>query len=192
MTKTHYLPWKGEKYEKGNIFGKRIMILGESHYGKVHSTTNNTTSVVIEESIFKGLYNTRFLRMVPPAILGLNSVNAITQEQRKEFWHNVLFYNYIQETVNSGPRGKRTMEQWSKSEDAFYEVINQYKPEYIFAFGYDLGANLPRVNSKTIDGLRGIEYTLNDGSKSIVAIVKHPAGGMSYKEVHKVIDKLGL
>jgi hypothetical protein len=191
-TKVHYRPWVGKNYENGKLYGKRIMILGESHYGKELGEVNDTTSQVIEEAEFQHLYTTRFLRMVPPAVMGYSSSDSLTHEQRKEFWDSVLFYNYIQESVNGGPRGSRTNKQWSDAVEPFLEVINQYKPEIILVFGVGIGNNLTRKNAvnKDIKGLKAVEYTLNEGIKSIAVAVRHPAGGMSYKEVHNVVDKI--
>jgi len=193
MTAIHFSPWIGDDYEKANLYGKRILILGESHYGKEQGNISETTSLVIKEAEFQKLYTTRFLRMVPPAVLGYSYADAVTHQQRKDFWNNVMFYNYIQESVNTG-RGKRTKKQWQNSIDAFFEVINTHKPEIIFVFGVGIGNNLSRKNaeSKNINGLRAVEYTLEGGGKSIAVVVRHPSGGMSYKEVHNVIEKLNL
>ena len=32
LDKVHFLPWIGKDYQNGGIFGKRILVLGESHY----------------------------------------------------------------------------------------------------------------------------------------------------------------
>ena len=33
MAKIHFTPWEGKNYRNGGRFGKKILVLGESHYG---------------------------------------------------------------------------------------------------------------------------------------------------------------
>ena len=35
MYKLTFLPFVGKNYNNGGMFGKRIMVLGDSHYGSV-------------------------------------------------------------------------------------------------------------------------------------------------------------
>lgn len=32
MDRPYFEPWIGENYENGGIFGKKILVLGDSHY----------------------------------------------------------------------------------------------------------------------------------------------------------------
>lgn len=42
------MPWVGAEYPSGGIFGKRILVLGESHYGDGEPSAD-TTARVFEE-----------------------------------------------------------------------------------------------------------------------------------------------
>ena len=108
-------------------------------------------------------------------------------------WNSLLFYNYVQELM-SGPREAPTRGQYAASADAFFEVLEKYRPEVIIVWGKRLWENLPNV--KWEDGERvlvdGYEvdngyYCLNNGYKVLAFCVYHPSASYSWDYWHRVI-----
>ena len=106
-----FKPWVGENYETGIHQGKKLMILGESHYCANPETeaTEDITIKVIEDlldpfSEYEGYKNTytKFAK----AVVG---EKQFSDETKKEFWQHVIFYNYVQ-TAISGARVSPTTE----------------------------------------------------------------------------------
>ena len=186
-----FKPWKGKEYECYGLFGVKILLLGESHYGTCESEsdkkifTKKVVCSVIEEKDKAGNkkkrpFFTKILRLVT-----LKQVVS-TEESRKEFWNKVAFYNYIQEFVPK--RKPPTKKMWANAGDHLLETIEELKPNVIVVLGVRLRkhllANLGKDKAdkkfaivKHSDG--GISYKKN-GHHIMFAMVKHPAGGMSY------------
>lgn len=111
-------------------------------------------------------------------------------------WNSVLFYNYLQ-VLLSGPREAGTDRQYADSADAFYEVLNRYRPEIIIVWGKRVWQHLPWTGWSEGDAwcVDGYEvdngwYTLRDDSKVRVVCVYHPSVGYSWDYWYKVISKV--
>lgn len=122
------------------IVGKKILVLGESHYCKdlsngkcsackrdnmrddCFSQTVDVISGYIENYTGER-YEQTFL-CFERAVLG----KKLSLDERKEFWHSVVFYNYIQ-FDQSGPRKNLIPETSNTSEEAFKEILEKYKPD---------------------------------------------------------------
>ena len=187
-----FKPWVGANYQARQLFGKRVLIVGESHYNEDGIYDDNLTSKCVDQFELRGETSNRTYRMIPPALLGKFSTNDLSRDERVKFWNGVAFYNYIQEIVHDGPGGKRTNKQWSDAVAPFYEVIETLKPEWIIVFSVAVGDKLPRTNAveKDVEGLRCVEYTLASGGKSLLAVLTHPTGGLAYQDAHDTIAKL--
>lgn len=91
----HFRPWVGSKYENG-IKGKRLLVLGESHYSDADDPdlTRTVMKRLLEyklgacghESWMKTF--TTFER----AVAG----RALSGEESIAFWNSTVFYNFIQ------------------------------------------------------------------------------------------------
>ena len=102
MKNVHFLPWVGSKYNIG-WQGKRLMILGESHYcaslkDAVPSITHDIIADLFdadsEHEAYKNTY-TKFMRSL--------TGHPLSNEEKREAWNRVLFYNFVQEPL-TGPR----------------------------------------------------------------------------------------
>ena len=166
-------PWVGKEYkDKKGLFGVKILLLGESHYGTCESEsdkkifTKKVVCSVIEEKDKAGNkkkrpFFTKILRLVT-----LKQVVS-TEESRKEFWKKVAFYNYIQEFVPK--RKPPTKEMWDKAGDHLKKTIRELEPDVIVVLGVRLSNHLPADIEKVNPHI-------------MFAKVTHPAGGMSYKK----------
>lgn len=186
-------PWIGELYFEG-INGKKIMILGESHYcANENDATPDITNRVIndlfnpdsEHESYKNTY-TKFIR----ALSG-NFSRSSTNE-KKEWWNKVLFYNYVQFPISSA-RQAPSSKEFVDSADAFFEVLNLYKPDCVLVWGTRLYKNLPRQGHQLpdliIDSRESFEtwaYETSDGH--IVQLIPHthPSSAFSPDYWHTV------
>lgn len=191
-----FKPWVGENYETGIHQGKKLMILGESHYCANPETeaTEDITIKVIEDlldpfSEYEGYKNTytKFAKAVVRE-------KQFSDETKKEFWQHVIFYNYVQ-TAISGARVSPTTEQFRNSEQAFFEIISQYQPDLIIVWGKRLYNNLPQQGTQLPDlqisqgiyaGESSEVWSYTIGGKTIALLpITHPSASMIELQYHK-------
>lgn len=188
MKNVHFLPWVGENYDSPRHLPLKIMVLGESHYTEDDAEDKNLTTKCVNHFQI-GTHNTnRFFDMVSACLLGYSSVHKVTQEKRDTIWNDVLFYNFIQESVNEGPRGVRTKNQWEGGKEPFLQVISKYKPDLIIAFGYGVAQHLPSAPIVWSQDQDFRKYELSLKSVAYQCAVKHPAGGLKYSDFHRIFS----
>lgn len=191
MENVFFKPWVGAEYASGGIFGKRILVLGESHYTDGEPDPEKTTKVLNEYLS----YDTS----VPSYLQSFNKFErslagaAANGAVRRQIWNSVVFYNYLQ-TPMSGPRQAGQKSDYAASAAAFFEVLERYHPEYIIVWGYRLWDFLPANRwewgeSLTVNGksYNVGAYLLSDGTRVKAISVKHPSAGYSWAEWHKVL-----
>ena len=190
MTNIVFKPWIGKDYETGGIFGKRILVLGESHYG--FTNEEDATNKVVNYVISGGSAEwTGTFRKFERSLVGHYTDN----EESKKIWNSVAFYNYLQNSMNH-PRQSPKESDFDSSSNAFYKVMNQLKPDLIIAWGithmywfmpgegWTVGAKLLYENKKDVPN--GY-YTLDSGKRIRVIWVKHPSAAYSWDKWYKVI-----
>ena len=152
----HFPPWIGKKYNDG-IGGKKILVLGESHYcAKPEDDTPFVTRMVIENLLdpaaeheaYKNTY-TKFERALAGKVLDW--------QEKAELWNSIIFYNYVQIPM-TGPRISPTVEEFKDSAQAFFEVLDRYCPDCVIVWGKRLYNNLPQ------EGCQGPDLQLPDGT----------------------------
>lgn len=180
MNNVKFLPWVGKNYSNGGIFGKRIMVLGESHYCPDDEALPDLTNVVVKAHVSDSPYTT--LTKFERSLVG----HETDQAERAKIWESILFYNYLQENMSEA-REAGTKAQYQKAEKPFFEVLEKYKPEYVIMWGNRLWDNAPStgftaVNSVKLDGYEAGDgyYTLKDGTKVKVIAVYHPSAGYDW------------
>lgn len=135
-----FLPWIGSQYS-GGYEGVKTLILGESHYqwncGRDINDWREVTQRVVQEQIDGG--KKAFWTKIAMTFLG----HAPTLADKKSFWESVAFYNYVQESVGSGPRIAPADGSWHSSIDAFAEVLESLKPSFVLVLGVRLWRRLP-------------------------------------------------
>ena len=211
MKHVNFRPWVGKNYSTTGYNGKKILVLGESHYcanelraGERCSPLCKKENMLPEcfsqtEDVIKWYLNDytgepfqRTFVCFERALAG----KELSQEEREAFWQDVMFYNFIQ-YAQSGPRVKPQQEHWANSELAFKEILEQYMPDYIIVWGVRLYNGLPDwngVGSKLFinehDNTDIWTYTIN--GKQIPAIkVHHPSSptGKSWAYWHEFYKK---
>ncbi len=187
-------PWIGDNYNEG-IDGKKVLVLGESHYcASLSDAHPSMTKEVIRDlfdpdSEFENYKNTytKFAKSIT------GNFGKMSVEEKATFWHSVAFYNYVQEPI-SGPRVAPTEAQFKLSEQAFREVLATLRPDVVIAWGHRLYNHLPG------DGHQGAEvhgcdgtafetwvYPLGGGKTCKVLGIDHPSVGFSPEYWYEVI-----
>ncbi len=200
MKNIRFLPWVGEQYRKGISLADtsrscnvRIMILGESHYcaHSADAVPELTISIIqdfidsgSEHEPYKNTY-TKFER----ALAG----KPLTMVERINLWNRLLFYNYVQVPI-SGARQAPTAVEFTASEEAFFEVLEAYRPNCIIAWGQRLYNNLPHCGHQLPDlalangdSFETWGYQLSDGQTVGVLPLTHPSSAFTPEYWHEVI-----
>lgn len=190
MRHVKFYPWEGENYFRAP-FGKRVLILGESHYewkGSGPIDDHPTLTQDLIEDQLAGRYKIRFWTHI--AVAFLNKVPTLAE--KREFWHSVAFYNYVQQSAGAGARVRPAANMWRDSEIAFNEVLETLKPEALLVLGYDLWKHLPRplTQDESLPTLAGSiltrAYSYNGGACRAFS-VRHPSSGFNGRSWHPKI-----
>lgn len=200
-----FLPRVGENYSDGGIFGKRIMILGESHYCAEHcidcgadchkAGCGNFTSNVMDRYLDDGCEYEPWMNTFRK--FERSMVNKVTDRAlSREIWNSLLFYNFLQVAMH-GSRAAGNSDDYVNAAAPFYEILEKYRPEYVIVWGYRLWNSLPGGDKWgwneeiNIDGTlyENGYYRLDDGSKVNIVAVQHPSSGYSWNYWHRVIEQ---
>ena len=211
MSHMNFKPWVGKNYQSTGYKGKRILVLGESHYcikdleqggrcfpyckkENMHNDCFSKTQDVMKEFVYE--YNgAKYLQTFlcfERSVLG----KELSQQEREDFWQSVIFYNYIQFS-QSGARTAPQPEQWAKSELAFKELLEEYMPDYIIVWGARLYGGLPGWDGEESilqvnENAKTKVWTYNIKGKRIPAIkVHHPSAptGKNWSYWHEFYKK---
>ncbi len=192
MKQLRIRPYVGKKYDEG-WNGKKILILGESHYSEnkddVEEMTNDTIRDFINnDNEYEGWKSTFtcFERVL--------TNKELSQAERKDLWSRVIFYQFIQ-YVQDGPREAPKEEEIELSRAPFIEVVKSYKPDYIIVWGKRLYDYLPDLGGEleyiTIDETSLPVWKYNIEGKVIPAMaINHPSSphGKSREKWHPFIE----
>ena len=110
-----------------------------------------------------------------------------------EAMDSYIFYNFVQ-TPMSEPRKSPSVKEFQDSFAAFFEVLEQYRPDCVIAWGKRLYERLPPAGrqGKTVllpDGtsLETWAYVLSDGKCVAALPIQHPSSGFSWDFWHEAI-----
>ena len=100
-----FQPFVGKDYANGGIFGKRIMILGESHYCdesctdcgdcRLHRECMNFTQQVLDDYLNENKERQNWMRTFLKFERSLVGEET-DQAMRLKIWNSVIFFNYLQ------------------------------------------------------------------------------------------------
>ncbi len=199
-----FQPFVGKDYANGGIFGKRIMVVGESHYCdegcadcgdcRMHRECMTFTQHVLGDYLDEGKERQNWMRTYVKFERSLVGEET-NQAMRLKIWNSVIFFNYLQVAMG-GPREAGTDEQYRRVGKAFFEVLDKFQPEYIILWGQRLWNNMPgerwqNGEAIVVDGKRVATgfYLLSNGKKVKAMAVNHPSVGYSWDYWHSAIEK---
>lgn len=182
MHSIHFLPWIGKSYSLG-INRKRVMALGESHYcGKPEDDIPQITNDVIARYLNPGEEVEGWMKTYTKFIRSLSGDLEMRREDSAPWWNRIIFYNFVQVPM-SGPRVSPTPQEFRASDNAFFNILEQYRPDAILAWGRRLYENLPAKGYQGPNLLLPCGdtketwiYPLSDGHKvHVLPIIPHPS-----------------
>lgn len=154
MKNIFFYPRVGKNYQETGFRGKKVLILGESHYcggcndcGNLENEEDecrNLTSNALQ-SFFnykEGNYEHKGWMNTYTKFSNIIHDKSLNYDELMEFWDSVIFYNYVQfdtEKARVSPKD----EEFLKSSTAFYEVLEHYQPDIIIVWGERLWNKLP-------------------------------------------------
>lgn len=164
-------PWIGTRYRDAGLCGRKVLVLGESHYGDAGTEHAATTINVVELLGRKKRHRffTTTQRLLDPAI----GDRLPTNDERAAFWEHVAFYNYIQCFVGPNARFRPTNAMWSAALEPFKSTLEELRPDAVLVLGSELGAKL-----------LGAEITLP------AIYVAHPSSwGFKVLETRRIVER---
>ena len=153
MEYVKFKPWKGDNYE-GRFLGKKLLILGDSHYCAKDENRNDACRSkgdcsydCMNERCYKMTYDLirgEYMEYRSGRAKSAGHLQTIltfeknlfgytpSPQESLNFWNSVIFYNYIQHSQHQ-PRERRktNAEEIGDYREAFREVLAEYKPDYI-------------------------------------------------------------
>lgn len=198
MKHIRFEPWKGEKYQTGGIFEKKILVIGESFYCSEEEAVATLTKKVVTDYLAirngeirenKGEWTNTYLKF-ERSLVG----EVTTPERSREIWDSIAFYNFLQVPM-SGARESGATIDYINAEKAFFEVLNVLQPDLIIVWGVGkLFNNLPEDrwiwgDLLDVDGweIKNGYYQLDNEKKVRCIAVYHPSTGYQWDWWHKVI-----
>lgn len=195
------LPFVGDDFEYGISFnenghlqlgtekkpGKKVLVLSESYYcneelseGKMHSYTRDVmNSYLLSEEHHNMLITfIKFERALANKITNSSDRNVI--------WNHLMFYTYSQTLCYELSSKNEDNEKISR---IFLDVLNEYTPDYIIVWGYNLYYKfLPYIGGFQGEQLEsdGSEtWILQLGSKKVKILpIQHPSRGFAWDNWH--------
>ena len=194
MSNIKFLPWIGQNYHNG-INGKKVLVLGESHYceNMADAVPTITQDIITdlfdpesEHEAYKNTY-TKFIK----ALAGQD----LKFQERENIWNKVAFYNYVQSPLKKA-RVAPTPKEFQDSDIAFFETLEKLQPDYVIVWGKRMYDNLPNKGQRGTDVVLPNEqplatwtYTLNNGNTVKLLGITHPSAGFSWDWWHTAIMK---
>ncbi|MDY4610065.1 MAG: hypothetical protein SPD11_05560 [Sphaerochaetaceae bacterium] len=192
-------PWKGENYKTGGIFGKKILVIGNSHYcdakmlekypacrkagrclKNCEGCANYTKDAICDhlEGCGHPIYG---------KIEAMLYRCSGTDKPYKDVWNSIAYYNYIQQSLVSGS-SHAAKDLYDESEQAFWQVLEDLRPSYIIALGKSAMWTYMSGASWTLESPIEYErekvncgiYTLSDGTPIHAIWVLHPSAFGKY------------
>jgi len=177
----HWEPWQGEDYRDN-----RLLLLGESAYswddpvrGRVDPSPTHSVEM-IEEAVGGKLH--RFTGMLTRALAGCCEP---TGEQITAAWAKAAFTNYVPGTVGLGREARPKKEHWNKAREAFPQLLAELAPQTIIVLGKTMWSMMPDTQFYVTDLVQA--YKLPDGGRAMCWAVDHPARGLSWEKLARVI-----
>ena len=196
-----WLPWVGKNYNKTGV-----LIIAESHYGGETEFeadgSDNTDEDFTREAFVKEHVKGKNWNM-PNYLMRIICGGGFSDEdeQRKEFWENVAFYNHVQKLMRLATRQRPSDEDFENGWDVFPEVVKILKPDYCLFIGLkasdwfnkkmqEKGLSYePVYKMEKINGVRPRRFSLTvDGHKTEITGIKHTAQYFSWNKWYNFLS----
>lgn len=170
MQHVNFKPWVGSKYWQNNMFGRRVLVLGESHYAGAEDQEPDMTIKVVHRLAQNERHP--FFTKTAKLLLDLDANTWLDDQRRTEVWEHVAFYNFVQQCPGDEPRLRPTIEMWEAATEPFLEVVADLKPQVVLVLGKELSHWIPELPATTT-----------------VCAVQHPSTAFDYEKWNPVFRK---
>lgn len=145
-----FWPWVGEDYEvpKGSMLagtGRRLLVLGESHYGKQEECGPEFTRVVVQDHVY-GKSQHNFFDRIGQALTGRPRGDS-GDSAFQDVWRDIAFYNYVQEFVGETPEIRPKPYMWRDAFEPFLSVLRELKPTDVWVCGIETWKHMPSISA---------------------------------------------
>lgn len=203
MENVFFSPWIGENYSSSE---KKIMVLGESHIcgdgcsdcGNANNHpecihfTKNAVKYFLDYKTGNDDFSPWMNTFTKFGNVFYNS--SLSAEETLAFWDSIVFYNYVQYATDQA-RVSPLIDEFKKSQTAFFEILQAYKPDIVFVWGNRLWDQLPtggefgkEVKIENVDGGRFYFYTI-DEKRIPIYMVNHPSSSAFNYSWHPFMNK---
>jgi len=182
-------PWVGSDWGKpeNTLGGKKVLILGESHYNNEDEWTNrcdpDATRNVIRTYALQGRH-AFFSKLLH--VLGGKPRWSLTQSEVDAFWQSVAFYNFVPVFVGNDNRIAPNTEMFTSGVAPFRAVLAELEPEHIIVCGY-------RLWSALLVSMKNSVQTNLDGHGAIEGVpalrMQHPSTGFAMNDWKKTLQE---
>lgn len=192
----HFKPWIGDNYASQGYLGKRVLILGESHYEWLddQSLASDWTQQFIENG-FSGKMH-RFRTRVAAVVLGRRPT---ADDDTRSFWHSIAFANYIPVSVGKGANARPTEAMWEEAVPRFAELITTHRPDFLLVLGHPLwmrmhytftmNGHLER-HPNDVNEYRIWRYQYESGKTMLACAINHPSRSFNFKKWHPFVSAM--
>lgn len=162
--KPRFLPWIGKRYESGGVLGVRLLLLGESMYDRAGTLKPDIVRKMIEDQIH-GRQTRRAYTLIHRTVGELFNPS--------DFWHSVMFYNFVQSAVGDRPQHRPSATAREDSKAAMLAIVECHTPQAVLVLGKELWQWLIALGlvSETGAGVGKIEAS----SAPKAAYIHHPS-----------------
>jgi hypothetical protein len=144
----NFEPWAGPGANEG-IAGKRILILGESHYHdcdtapECREESEGSNRDARHREMTRGVV--AWWKEKPHRSPLSYRIPQLFHMDKAPFWNCVMFYNYLQTFAGPKARVRPSNEQWGDPANAlaFQGVLDDLQPDRILVLGKKTWQNLP-------------------------------------------------
>lgn len=192
MKSLKWKPYRGENYDQANT---KLLLVGESHYlDEKPESASNAEDPLFTQEVVKSLA----ISMDPYPSTFFPNVNRLFHlgdSNRAEFWSKVAFFNLIQRPMMSKkdrPSNTDFINGWR----AFYEAVNQLKPEVCLFLGSSVSQSMAKgfsgLDDVECDNIRWINKVgrfwfkkseMRVGPNTITCLfIKHPSAHFSHEK----------
>jgi len=123
-----FRPHIGTEYEAGLIGGRKLLLIGESHYNGPDYEPCGPEATCDAIKSYLGGTSIPFFDYVHKASCG--HLHNVTRE---DFWKRVAFANFIQRPMDTASH-RPTDDDWREGTEVFWDTLSKLKPDLVFMF----------------------------------------------------------
>jgi hypothetical protein len=136
---SYFKPWIGKKWNHrdNSVKGLKVLILSESHYThepKLIGQSDPETTKWCVQTLGIDTKHHHFTKILQ-TVTGRPRWE-MTQDDIKNFWESVVYYNYVPVYVSVGSGVSPTEEMFKLGAKPFRELVSKIDPELILVFGH--------------------------------------------------------